>query len=123
MDAADPNMPAYEEMRARIDRELKAGWQLFVAEHGERVVGMLALKPDEAVLDQLFVVPEKQASGIGTMLMNVAKEVMPNGFSLRMAEGNERAAQFYRRCGLCLVRGGTHPLSGRPVCHYDWKGD
>jgi GNAT superfamily N-acetyltransferase len=122
MDAANPHMPTCREMRARIDRELEAGWQLFVAEHGGLIVGMLALKPGEAVLDQLFVLPENQASGIGTMLMDVAKEIMPNGFSLRMAAGNERAAQFYRRRGLCLGRTGTHPFSGQPVCYYDWKG-
>ena len=47
MDAAVPQMPSYEELRARIDRELEAGWQLVVAEQGERIVGILALKPHQ----------------------------------------------------------------------------
>ncbi len=122
MDGAILQTPSHEEMRARIDRELEPGWQLFVVEQGEQIVGMLALKPHEAILDQIFVLPDKQASGVGTMLMNTAKEVMPGGFSLRLAEGNERAAQFYERSGLCFSRKGSHPSSGRPVCYYAWKG-
>jgi ribosomal protein S18 acetylase RimI-like enzyme len=122
MDAAAAPMPTRGELRARIDDELQAGWALFLAEQGQQVVGMIALKPHDAVLDQLFVLPDKQSSGIGTMLIDVAKQVMPAGFSLRMAEDNARAARFYQRSGLNMVRKGLHPMSGRPVCYYRWEG-
>jgi GNAT superfamily N-acetyltransferase len=122
MDAAPDAMPSLQDLRDRIDAELAAGWELHVAERGGRIVGMLALKRDEAVLDQIFVVPGEQRSGIGTALLAAAKGAMPGGFTLRMAAANERAARFYRAAGLNVSGAGTHPVSGIPVRFYEWKG-
>lgn len=122
MDGAASPMPSRAELRERIDRELAAGWELFLAEDCDRVIGMLALIPSEAILDQIFVLPEAQGSGVGTKLLDMAKRRLPGGFRLRMASANGRAARFYERSGLDLAGTGTHPVSGRPVCYYGWKG-
>jgi len=121
MDGAASPMPSREELRERIDRELALGWELFLAEDEDRVVGMLALKPAEATLDQIFVLPEAQAYGVGTQLLDMAKQRLPHGFRLRMASANQREARFYERSGLDFAGRGTHPVSGGPVC-YCWKG-
>lgn len=122
MDAAASPMPSWAELRDRIDRELASGWELFVAERDYGIVGMLALKPREAVLDQIFVLPTDQASGVGTALLNVAKQRMTNGFRLRMASANRRAGHFYQRSGLSLAGKGLHPISGHSVSFYRWDG-
>jgi GNAT superfamily N-acetyltransferase len=121
MDGAASPMPSRQQLRDRIDRELAAGWELFLAERGGHIMGMLALRPADAILDQIFVLPDQEASGIGTALMAMAKRRMPEGFSLRMAAANERAARFYERSGLVLSGNGIHPSSGVPVCYYSWK--
>ncbi len=66
----------------RIDRELAAGWEIHLAWDEDRLVGFLALKPGDACLDQLFISPEAQGSGVGRALLDLAKGQMPAGFWL-----------------------------------------
>ncbi len=121
MDAAASQMPSIADLRARIDVEMGNGWQLFVAERGARVVGILAIKTEQAVLDQIFVHPVEQRSGVGSALMAKAQQLMPSGFTLRMAKSNIRAASFYERSGFKCEAEGLHP-SGWPVVFYRWHG-
>jgi GNAT superfamily N-acetyltransferase len=87
----------------------------------QRVVGLLAMKPNDSVLDQIFVTPTEQRKGIGGVLVNVAKQAMPNGFTLRMDASNEKARRFYEKHGLRLLREGIHPRTGIPVHFFGWK--
>src|SRR5687768_11007311 len=64
MDGATVSMPTCEQLRRRIDQEIDSGWDLHVVMRDGRIVAMLALRPDEARLDQLFVLPAVQNSGI-----------------------------------------------------------
>jgi len=122
MDAAASPMPSLADLRARIDAELLNRWQLYVALDETGVVGMLAISRGEAVLDQIFVRPDLQRTGIGTALIEFAKRLMPAGFTLRMASKNERADRFYMKAGLTASAHGAHPQSGRPVRYYRWDG-
>lgn len=122
MDCAEPDMPSCAELRARIEIELTRGWSLFVAERHDEVVGMLALKLGEGVLDQLFVRPESQRNGVGQRLLSEAKRRMPDGFILRMAATNASARNFYLAHGLSLDRVDVHPKTGRSVQFYQWNG-
>jgi GNAT superfamily N-acetyltransferase len=115
-------MPTLQELRSRIDRELDAGWELFVAIRSKRIVGMLALKTTDRVLDQIFVLSSEQLAGVGTRLLNEAKTAMPQGFTLRIASANESAGRFYEHSGMTVLRDDTHPISGIPVRHFGWSG-
>lgn len=115
-------IPSIAELRDRINVELRDGWKLFVAEVGDAVVGILAIKPADAILDQIFVHPDEQGRGVGSILLIRAKQEMPNGFRLRMASDNSRAALFYESSGLKRVGNGVHPRSGKPVRFYRWNG-
>ncbi|HEX8643396.1 MAG TPA: GNAT family N-acetyltransferase [Allosphingosinicella sp.] len=121
MESAPAAMPSLGDLRERIDRELAAGWALYVAERCGRIVGMLAIKAREAVLDQIFVLPSEQGCGVGTSLIDAAKRAMPAGFTLRMAAANRRAARFYTKSGLSALGEGRHPVSGVPVRCFGWK--
>lgn len=120
IDAIAEQLPTQDSMRSRINAELNSGWELFVAERAGQIIGMLALKLSANVLDQIFVLPEAQGSGVGAALMAHAKVMMPAGFTLRMAEANQQAADFYERSGLKQFGTGVHPNSGRPVRFYEW---
>lgn len=122
MDGAPSEMPSLMDLRVRIDRELAAGWELYLAERNHSVVGMLAIKPHETAIDQIFVLTGEQGSGVGLRLLETAKRMMPDGFTLRMAAANGRAARFYERAGLRVIGEGNHPLSGAPVRYYAWDG-
>ncbi|BAI76103.1 acyl-CoA N-acyltransferase (plasmid) [Azospirillum sp. B510] len=122
MEGVSAAFPGHEELRGRIDRELAAGWDLRVALSNGRIVGLLALMPAEAKLDQMFVHPDRQGHGIGLALLDLAKSVMPDGFSLRTPLANRRARRFYERHGLDLLGEGVHPVLGTAVCFYGWRG-
>ena len=120
MDGAGADVPTREALRRRIDAELRSGWNLQVALRRGRVVGMLATRPRDAVLDQLFVLPEEQGRGVGKALLDVAKRAMPGGFTLRMGASNRKAARFYEKQGMTALREGLHPSTGMPVRFYGW---
>jgi GNAT superfamily N-acetyltransferase len=113
-------IPSAGALRSRIDGELASGWALTVAVRRGEIVGFLALKPEVAVLDQLFVLPSAQGRGIGGALLDHAKRTMPGGFRLRTAAANEKACRFYVRSGLALIEEGIHPRNGHAVRHYGW---
>lgn len=121
MDGAALEMPSVKQLRERVDHELASGWKLHIAECKDSIVGLLATKPEEEVLDQIFVLTSEQGNGIGLRLIEVAKRIMSNGFTLRMAANNLRATDFYESSGLRLVGEGTHPVSSAPVKYYGWS--
>ncbi|HEV2080353.1 MAG TPA: GNAT family N-acetyltransferase [Allosphingosinicella sp.] len=120
MDGAVADMPTREALRQHIDAELRSDWHLYVALRDEHVVGMLALKPQLAVLDQIFVAPDEQGRGVGRAMLDLAKQLMPSGFTLRMDAANNQARRFYEAQGLTKLDEGTHPWTGKPVHFYGW---
>ena len=92
------------DLAARTKRELSARWDVTVAEEDGRVVGFLAIAPEERRLDQLFVLPEMQGRGIGRALFNLAAAKMRDGFWLSTQLNNHRARDFYTRRGMILDR-------------------
>jgi len=104
----------------RIAHELAGGWAAYLAWDSDRLVGFLALKPDTGCLDQLFVLPEAQGSGVGPTLLDFAKERLPNGLWLRTAADNLRACRFYERHGLRATETQIHPTLGHQTVIYRW---
>jgi chorismate mutase/GNAT superfamily N-acetyltransferase len=58
------------------------------------------LRLTDAWLDDLYVVPERAREGIGSALLDLAKQLRPDGFCLWVFEQNEPARAFYRHHGL-----------------------
>jgi len=104
----------------RIPRELTAGWVVYLAWEGEKLVGFLALKPQADCLDQLFVLPEAQGQGTGRALLDFAKEQLPNGIWLRTATANTRARRFYERNGFTAGETEVNPVLRQPTIIYRW---
>jgi len=55
---------------------------------------------DDAWLDDLYVDPSAQGSGVGSALLDLVKAARPDGFCLWVFESNHPARAFYRRHGL-----------------------
>ena len=107
-----------EELRARLLQGLDQGWSVTIAEMGGRIVGFMAMRPGEGVLDQLFLAPDAQGKGIGSMLLGLARVAMPNGFWLRTAAANKLARRFYEAKGLTIDRVEPHPVHGHDTVIY-----
>lgn len=116
-----PVMPTLEELRKRVDAQFASGWSVTVAVRGNDVIGFVAIKPREAVLDELFVRPGSLGGGIGRALLAHAMKEMPTGFTLFTRSGNARARRFYEKAGLVLLRQAAHPRTGDPVACYGWN--
>ena len=104
----------------RIERELAAGWDVHLAWDEDRLVGFLALKPASGCLDQLFISPEAQGSGVGRTLLDLAKLQLPAGFWLRTSVDNLRACRFYERNGMRWGETQPHPSLGHLTVIFHW---
>lgn len=101
-----------EQLPAAVHTEEQvAGWfaevllpdgETWVALEGERIVAVLTLDGDD--LDQLYVDPHRAGQGIGSALVELAKELRPGGLALWTFQTNTRAQEFYRRHGFTEVR-------------------
>ena len=114
-------LPSLPRLRQRVDVEMEAGWQVTVAEASPEIVGFLAIKPEAAILDQLFMHPEARGLGLGRLLLDAAKAQMPDGFTLFTRPGNTPARRFYEKHGLVHLRDELHPIFGDPIVWYGWK--
>ncbi|MCA6345803.1 MAG: GNAT family N-acetyltransferase [Phenylobacterium sp.] len=92
------------DLAARVPTEVAGRWTVTIAEHDGRVVGFLAVAHEENRLDQLFVHPDVQGSGVGAALFRAATAQLREGFWLSTQPGNRRARGFYERRGMVLDR-------------------
>jgi ribosomal protein S18 acetylase RimI-like enzyme len=76
------------------------------------------------VLEHLYVSPQLQGRGLGTLLLAAAKEESPRGLRLHVFQRNLSARQFYERRGFKLVelRDGSSNEEGEPDAVYEWIG-
>jgi len=101
--AAVPTMPPAQHTNAedrawfavQLARPGPAAW---LAERDGAVVGYLLIHNDW--LDHLFVDPDALGEGIGSVLLDLAKSLRPDGFCLWVFESNAPARRFYARHGL-----------------------
>jgi GNAT superfamily N-acetyltransferase len=98
--------------------------EVWVAEHEGRVVAFTALGTRDGVdfLEHIYVAPEEQGRGIGSELMERAKQRRPDGFRLWAFQANDGARRFYERHGLRLVEvtDGAGNEEKEPDALYEW---
>lgn len=104
LDAFDAALPTVtrahddDDVRRWFREVVLATRECWVAVDGAgAVVGILALSDTE--IEQLYVAPDRQGRGIGTALIDVAKERRTGGLALWTFQINTRARAFYGRHG------------------------
>jgi len=115
-----PHPYSEEETRGFIQNVVLTQRETWVAEQDGRIVGFAALS--EGFLDHLYVDPAAQNRGIGSALLEVAKQRRPRGFRLWLFQKNDGARRFYERHGLTLVRltDGRDNEEREPDALYEW---
>jgi ribosomal protein S18 acetylase RimI-like enzyme len=94
--------------------------EVWLAVEDNEIVGLLAV--GEHKVDQLHVEPRCQGRGVGTALLDRAKELAPQGLELFTHQRNERARTFYERRGFRVVEFGVSPPpESEPNVKYAWN--
>jgi ribosomal protein S18 acetylase RimI-like enzyme len=77
-------------------------FEVWVAELGEELIGFLAvMAPDQ--LGHLYIAREHTGRGLGSRLLELAKERLPAGIQLYTFQANTGALRFYERAGFVPV--------------------
>jgi GNAT superfamily N-acetyltransferase len=115
--------------RAHSDDDLRAWFRDVVVPHRESwvaddegvIVGLLVL--DGSWVSQLYVEPGRRGEGIGTSLLNHAKQQRPNGLELWTFQINVPARRFYESHGFVEVErtDGAANEEREPDVRYGWN--
>ena len=94
--------------------------EVWVFEDDGEIVGFAALTDD--MLTDLYVAPDRLGEGVGSVLLDRAKERRPAGFRFWVFQENERARRFYERHGCRVVEltDGSGNEEKVPDALYEW---
>jgi ribosomal protein S18 acetylase RimI-like enzyme len=93
---------------------------VWVAEASGRVAGFMAMAGD--FIDQLYVDPDHQRTGIGGSLIAHARRLSPSGLRLFTFQSNANGRAFYDKNGFTVTRlGVSPPPESEPDVEYRWR--
>ena len=83
------------------------------------VVGLIAC--NESFVSQLYVHIDFQNKGVGTLLLQIAKNASSGSLQLRTFQSNPGAQAFYERHGFEVVGSGCDNEEQLPDLLYEWQ--
>jgi putative acetyltransferase len=110
----------YVEWKIRFRDDLAVRGEVWVAELENQIVGLIVVMKEELELNQIFVDPLYQNRGIGSALLNKAKEICPQGLKLHTLQQNRTACLFYEKQGFQAGKLSTNQINGQPNIEYYW---
>lgn len=110
-----------QETRAFIANQVFPSSDMWVAVEAGRIVGMMALVGQH--IDHLYLMPGEYRRGIGTKLLNKAKQLSPQKITLYAFAVNSRARAFYEHHGFKPIEfgDGSANEAGEPDVLYEWR--
>jgi GNAT superfamily N-acetyltransferase len=117
-----PPVHTEDEVRGWIAGHLIPEVETWVAvEPDGSIVGLMALDGED--VDQLYVRPDRLGRGIGSRLIELAKQRRPQGLALFTFQVNLGARRFYERHGFVVERFGNGDSNEehQPDVRYAWR--
>jgi putative acetyltransferase len=120
-----PRVP--DEAAVPIAARIREHEEIWVAEEDGRLLGFLAIEHstnlDAPVLERIYVDPPEQNRGVGSALLDKAKELRPDELYLWVFQKNP-ARRLYERHGFRLVEltDGARNMEREPDALYRWNG-
>jgi GNAT superfamily N-acetyltransferase len=114
-----PRIP--DDVRPKLGGSITARHEIWVMEDRGRVVGFAGLS--SGWLDHLYVDPDCQGRGFGSMLLEHVKGLQPEGTQLWVFQKNGGARRFYERHDFRLERmtDGSNNMEHEPDALYAWQ--
>lgn len=105
-----------------VEHVVLAEAAVWVAERAGTVVGYAAVEGD--VLDALYLLPDARRQGVGTLLLERARQHSPSGLTLFVFQRNTGARAFYERHGFTVVdtNDGSRNMEKEPDMSMRWDG-
>ncbi len=115
-----PNLHTPEQDLSYIQYIILVQDTVAVAEMGGKIVGFCAFR--KGIIDHLYVIPEHQGKGIGSALIQEAKQQNVS-LELWVFQKNLRAQEFYKLHGFVMVEetDGSGNEEGVPDARYVWR--
>jgi len=120
-----PEVP--DEAAEPIAAHIREHDEVWVAEEDGRLLGFLGIEHSTnlgaPVLEKLYVEPAEQNRGVGSALLDKAKELRPHELYLWVFQKNP-ASRLYERHGFELVKltDGSDNMEREPDALYRWNG-
>jgi GNAT superfamily N-acetyltransferase len=92
---------------------------LAIDKETETVTGLMAINGN--CLDQLYIHNNYQKTGIGSRLLNLAKELSPGKLRLYTFEANKNARAFYEKHGFKIIGRNFENEENLPDIKYEWN--
>lgn len=99
-------LPEGASEKAHFDRDTE-GERLFLVEEGGEVLGFVSVWEPDSFLHHLYVHPEAQGRGVGTLLLRHLRDHVQPPWRLKCACSNQRAHRFYRSRGWFQIEEGN----------------
>ena len=93
--------------------------RIYLAMFNEVVVGLMAT--DGAWINQLYIHIDYQGKGIGSRMVNLAKQLSSGSLSLHTFEVNLKARRFYEKHGFSMVGRGRDNEENLPDVLLTWN--
>jgi ribosomal protein S18 acetylase RimI-like enzyme len=106
-------------LRAVLIKENKL--YLAIDKHTDTVVGILAI--NGSLINQLYIHINYQEMGVGSRLVNLAKELSPGKLQLFTFEVNKNAQIFYEKHNFKVIGRGFENEENLPDIRYEWIRD
>jgi GNAT superfamily N-acetyltransferase len=110
-----------DEVKSWFATDVLSQREAWVVERGEGIAAVVVLSP--GWIDQIYVDPDHARCGIGTLLVDLAKTLNPDGLDLWTFQSNVIARRFYERHGFTAVAATEGDNEeGAPDVRYHWPG-
>jgi GNAT superfamily N-acetyltransferase len=115
-----PNVHTDEETFWFIANIVLRDQDVLVAETDGEISGFIAMHED--MVEHLYVRPDLLRRGVGSVLLEQAKQRLPSGFRLWVFQENLPARAFYERHGLHVIEetDGSRNEERTPDALYEW---
>ena len=119
--------PVPDEAARPIAARIREHEEVWIAEEKGRLLGFLGIEASTnlggaPVLEKLYVEPAEQNRGVGSALLDKAKELRPDELYLWVFQKNEGARRLYERHGFKVVKltDGAENMEREPDALYRW---